>query len=175
MALILLALIVVPVVEIYVLLQVGHQIGVLQTVLLLIAVSVLGTWLIRREGARAWSALGAAIGAGRIPTREVADGALVVLGGALLLTPGFVTDIVGVLCIVPPTRALLRRALIAQVARRATGGRSGARAAESSSAQRPSTIWVQSDRADDTARARPGGPVIDGELKARGEGKGSGT
>ena len=175
MALILLALIVVPVVEIYVLLQVGHQIGVLQTVLLLIAVSVLGTWLIRREGTRAWSALGAAIRAGRIPTREVADGALVVLGGALLLTPGFVTDIVGVLCIVPPTRTLLRRALIAQVARRATGGRSRRRQTNSSSTQGPSTIWVQSDRADAAAGPRPGGPVIDGELEARGEGEGSGT
>jgi UPF0716 protein FxsA len=70
-----------------------------------------GTWLFRREGRRAWAALREAIAAGRVPAKEVADGALVVVGGAFLLSPGFVTDVVGLLCVLPPTRAFLRRAL----------------------------------------------------------------
>jgi UPF0716 protein FxsA len=156
MAFIVLALIVVPVVEIYVLLQVGHLIGVLPTIALLIAVSALGAWLIRREGARTWSAFTAALGGGRLPAREVADGALVMFGGALLLTPGFVTDLVGLLCILPPSRAVLRRVLMSYVARRATSAsRVGGRSAP--------TVHVRAER-QDGARS-----VIDGELHSNGE------
>ncbi|MDQ1709009.1 MAG: protein FxsA, partial [Frankiaceae bacterium] len=122
MAAVLVLLLVVPIVEIYVLLQVGHAIGALATVGLLIAMSVLGAWLIKREGARAWRAFTSAAGSGRLPAREVADGALVLLGGALLLTPGFVSDVVGLLCILPPTRALLRRVLMSYITRRAAAG-----------------------------------------------------
>jgi len=123
--LLLLAFLVVPLVELYVILQVGQLIGVLPTVALLLAMSVLGTWLVRREGGRTWRAFRDALGRGRPPAREVADGALVILGGALLLTPGFVTDVVGLLCILPPTRALLRRALTRVVARRLVAGAVG--------------------------------------------------
>ena len=119
--LLLLAFVVVPVVEIWVVVQVGQALGVLPTVALLLADALLGTWLFRREGRRAWQALTEAIAAHRVPAKEVADGALVVLGGAFLLTPGFVTDLVGVLCLLPPTRALLRGLLTDVVAARLLG------------------------------------------------------
>ncbi|MCW2501274.1 MAG: FxsA family protein [Frankiales bacterium] len=119
--LLLLLFIVVPAIEIYVLIQVGQVIGVLPTIALLLVDAVLGTWLFKREGRKAWRALNEAVAAHRVPAKEVADGALVVLGGAFLLTPGFVTDVVGVLCLLPPTRALLRRALTKVVAVRMLG------------------------------------------------------
>lgn len=121
--LLLLLFVVVPAAEIYVLIQVGQVIGAAPTVLLLVADALLGAWLLRREGRKAWRALQEAIGSHRVPAREVADGALVVLGGAFLLTPGFLTDIVGVLCLLPPTRAVLRRVLTRVLGRRllATG------------------------------------------------------
>ena len=116
--LLVLALVVVPLVEIYVLVQVGQLIGALPTVALLLVMSLLGAWLLRREGARTWAAFRRALGSGRVPAQEVADGALVVFGGALLLTPGFATDVFGLLCVLPPTRAVLRRLLTGVVARR---------------------------------------------------------
>lgn len=119
--LLLLAFVIVPVVEIYVLIQVGQLIGVVPTILLLLADAFLGTWLFKREGSKAWRALNEAIAAHRVPAKEVADGALVVLGGAFLLTPGFVTDVVGVLCLLPPTRAVLRRLLVGVVSTRLLG------------------------------------------------------
>jgi len=119
--LLLLLFVVVPIVEIYVIVQVGEAIGVVPTLVLLLADAVLGTWLFRREGRRAWEALRQALGEHRVPTREVADGALVVLGGSLLLAPGFLTDVVGLLCVVPPTRAVLRRVLSGWVGRRLLG------------------------------------------------------
>ena len=114
------AFLVVPIVEIYVIVQVGQQIGALPTVLLLIFESALGAWIVRHEGSRAWRALQTAASSGQLPSRELADAALVLVGGTLLLTPGFVTDIVGFFFILPPTRPLARRLLIAVLARRAT-------------------------------------------------------
>jgi UPF0716 protein FxsA len=119
--LLLLAFVVVPIVEIWVIVQVGQAIGIVPTLVLLLADAVLGTWLFRREGRRAWTALREAIAAHRVPAKEVADGALVVVGGAFLLTPGFVTDVLGVLCLLPPTRAVLRRALTGLVRARLLG------------------------------------------------------
>ncbi|MFG6200965.1 FxsA family protein [Nonomuraea sp. JJY05] len=104
-----LAFLVVPVLEIWLLIQVGSVIGGPATVALLIADSLLGAWLVRREGRRAWRALQEAIGSGRMPERELADGGLVLVGGALLLTPGFFTDVFGFLCILPFTRPMMRR------------------------------------------------------------------
>ena len=116
--LVVLALIVVPIVELYVIVQVGQGIGVLPTLALLVVMSLVGGFLLRREGRRTWGALTSALQAGRVPAKEVADGALVVLGGALLLTPGFATDAFGLLCILPPSRAVLRRLLTGVVAKR---------------------------------------------------------
>jgi UPF0716 protein FxsA len=112
------ALVVVPLVEVYVLVQVGQSIGALSTIALLVVMSVIGAFVLRREGARAWRAFRSALSAGRVPTREVLDGGLVLFGGALLLTPGFATDAFGLLCVLPPTRAALRRALTRFVRRR---------------------------------------------------------
>jgi UPF0716 protein FxsA len=112
--------IVVPLIEIYVLVQVGQVIGAWWTILLLVLDSLLGTWLIRREGGRAWAALNDALRNGRMPARELADGALILTGGTLMLAPGFVTDALGVLLILPPTRPLFRHLLTTLAARRMT-------------------------------------------------------
>ena len=117
-ALLVVALVVVPIVELYVLIQVGQVLGVLPTLVLLVVMSLLGGYLLKREGSRTWRAFREALAAGRLPAKEVADGALVILGGALLLTPGFATDAFGLLCVLPPTRAVLRRMLTGVVAKR---------------------------------------------------------
>jgi UPF0716 protein FxsA len=103
--------VVLPVLEIYVLIQVGQVIGAWWTVLLLIADGVLGSWLMKREGGRAWRALQQALEERRMPARELADGVLVLVGGTLLLTPGFVTDVAGFFFILPFTRPVARTAL----------------------------------------------------------------
>lgn len=112
------AFVVLPIVEIYVLIQVGQVIGPWWTVLVLIADSLFGSWLLKREGIRAWRALQQALSAGRMPARELADAALIVFGGTLMITPGFVTDVIGLVAILPFTRPIARRLLTAVVARR---------------------------------------------------------
>lgn len=116
------AFVVVPLVEIYTLIQVGQVIGAWWTILLLVLDSVVGAWLVRREGGRAWRALTTALQTGRMPARELADAGLVLVGGTLMLTPGFVTDAVGILLILPVTRPFARRLLAQVVARRLLGG-----------------------------------------------------
>jgi UPF0716 protein FxsA len=108
-----------PIVEIYVIIQVGHAIGALPTVLLLVAESIFGGWLVKREGGRAWAALRATFSAGRLPGRELLDAALMLVGGTLLLTPGFVTDVFGFLLVLPFTRPLARRLVTWWISRRA--------------------------------------------------------
>ena len=112
----------VPIVEIFVLIQIGQVIGAWWTILLLVADAVLGSYLVRREGARAWRALTQALQEYRMPGRELADGALILVGGTLLLTPGFVTDVFGFFCVLPFTRPLARRLLAGYVNRRLLGG-----------------------------------------------------
>ena len=120
--LLLLLFIVVPLIELYVLIQVGQAIGIVPTLVILLADAVLGTWLFRSQGRKTWQAFRQALVERRLPAAEVADGALVIVGGAFLLTPGFVTDVIGLLCLLPPTRAFLRRTLTGFAARRLTGG-----------------------------------------------------
>jgi UPF0716 protein FxsA len=108
----------VPLIEIFVLIQVGQVIGPWWTILLLVADSIFGTWLIRREGGRAWRALTTALETGRMPATELADGALILVGGTLMLSPGFVTDAFGILLILPFTRPLARRLLTQVISRR---------------------------------------------------------
>jgi UPF0716 protein FxsA len=110
--------IVVPIVEIYVIIQIGSLIGVVPTVALLIADAVLGSLLLRHQGRGAWRRFNEAIAQRRFPGREVADGLLIAIGGTLLLTPGFVTDIFGAIFLIPPTRAIVRRLMRGYVARR---------------------------------------------------------
>jgi UPF0716 protein FxsA len=111
--LLLLALfVVVPILEIYVIIQVGQAIGALWTIALLIADSIAGSLLMKSQGRAAWRRFQLALGEGRVPAREVLDGVLVIFGGAFLLTPGFCSDIVGALLLLPPTRAIIRRMLM---------------------------------------------------------------
>lgn len=114
-----LGFILVPLAELYVIARVGRELGLPLTLGLLLLVSVLGAALVKHEGLRTWRALRAAITSGQVPARELADAALVLVGGALLLTPGFLTDVVGLLLIFPPTRATVRRLLTTFAVRRA--------------------------------------------------------
>ena len=93
-------------------LKVGDLIGILPTIALLVADSLLGSWLLKSQGRTVWRRFQETMQAGRIPHREVIDGVFVIFGGAFLITPGFLTDVVGVLLLLPPTRAFFRRWLI---------------------------------------------------------------
>ena len=110
--------ILVPIVEIYVIIQVGQAIGALPTVALLILDSILGAWLLRSQGRRVWTAFRDALATGRVPHREIVHGALVIAGGAFLLTPGFISDAVGLLLLIPPTRAVIARGITKMIMRR---------------------------------------------------------
>lgn len=156
------AFVVVPIVEIYVLIQVGQVIGAWWTILLLVLDSIIGSWLIKREGGRAFQALRTALASGRMPADELADGALILIGGTLMLSPGFVLDILGVLLIVPLTRPLFRGMLARVVSRRLTVmgplppmGRRG-----------PGTAGGPAGPGTNGARPGPGsqGPIVQGEV-----------
>jgi len=125
MFLALLLLICWPVAEVYVAIKVAEAIGVLAMFLLLVASWPIGSWALRSQGRAAWRRLGDTVAIGRAPGREVLDGALVVLGGMLMIVPGFMTDVLGALLLLPPTRALMRGVLVrnlrSRVVLRATG------------------------------------------------------
>jgi UPF0716 protein FxsA len=123
MVFLILLFILVPIAEIYVIIQVGQAIGPWWTIALLIADSILGSMLMRSQGRAAWRRFNAALAEGRPPAREVLDGALVIFGGAFLLTPGFISDIFGLIFLIPPTRALARRFIVRSVLRRTPAGR----------------------------------------------------
>jgi UPF0716 protein FxsA len=108
----------IPLLELYVILKVGDAIGVVWTILILAADSVLGSLLLRSQGRAVWRRFNEAVGTSRMPHREVVDGVLVIFGGALLITPGFVTDVVGLILLVPPTRTLVRRLTMRRLGRR---------------------------------------------------------
>ncbi|MGI9622469.1 MAG: FxsA family protein [Acidimicrobiales bacterium] len=112
--LLLLLFIVVPILELYVIIQVADGIGVVETIVLLILVSVVGAWLVKREGLSVLRKVQTELARGQMPTKQIVDGALIMLAGALMLTPGFVTDAVGVLFLIPPTRALFRRLIMSR-------------------------------------------------------------
>src|SRR4051812_46222231 len=103
--------IVVPILELYVIYQVAASIGILWTVLILFADSIIGSMLLKSQGQAAWRRFNEATAAGRIPARETVDGALIIFGGAFLIAPGFITDIFGIFFLLPPTRSLFRRVL----------------------------------------------------------------
>jgi UPF0716 protein FxsA len=104
--------IVVPVIELWLILQVGEMIGVVPTILVLLLDSLLGAWLVKNQGGAVWRNFRAAVDAGRIPANEAVDGFLVIPGGTLLLVPGFLSDIVGILLIAPPSRKVLRSRVV---------------------------------------------------------------
>lgn len=120
--------IIVPLLELYVILQVGDAIGAPLTILLLAADSVLGAVLLKSQGRAVWRRFNETLAASAMPRREVVDGVLVIFGGAFLVTPGFITDVVGILLLVPPTRALVRRRLMKRLSKRVVTGFSARRA-----------------------------------------------
>jgi len=138
--------------EVYVLIAVAHATSAVVAVLLLLGTSVVGGALVRREGAKAWARAARAVEQGRAPGREVADGALILAGGALLLIPGFITDALGLLVVLPPTRRLFRGALGVAFVRRLTR-RFDARPGPSGRGR--------------SGRRRRGDTVIDGEVLNR--------
>jgi UPF0716 protein FxsA len=105
---VLLVFVVAPIVEIYVAVQVGHVIGGLNTIGLLVLLSIAGMWLTKHEGLSVISRIRRQLEAGRMPTNELIDGGLVLAGGVALVAPGFVTDALGLLLLFPPTRAVAR-------------------------------------------------------------------
>ncbi|MGH9281995.1 MAG: FxsA family protein [Acidimicrobiales bacterium] len=119
LGLLFLAFLVVPFAELFVIIQVGQAIGALNTIAVLILVSVVGAWLVKRAGLSVLRRAQARVDRGGVPGRELVDGVLVLFAGALLLTPGFVTDLVGILLLLPPVRAGLRAAVIQALRRRA--------------------------------------------------------
>ena len=116
--LLVLLFIVVPIAELAILIQVGQLIGIWWTIALLVADAVLGSMLARAQGRAVWRRFNEALQSGRPPARETIDGALVLFGGALLLTPGFLSDVLGILLLLPPTRAIVRRILVRRFAAR---------------------------------------------------------
>ena len=109
----------VPLAELYVIIQVGQAFGALNTIALLIIVSAAGAWLVKREGMSVWRRFQRQVESGAVPGREIADGVMILFAGALLMSPGFLTDLFGMALLLPPVRAVVRGTLMKQAAHRA--------------------------------------------------------
>ena len=109
---VLLALLCVPLLELYVIIRVADGVGTLETIGLLIAVSVVGAWMVRRSGLGVLAQIRDRLERGQLPAKELVDGLLILFAGALMLTPGFLTDAVGLLLLIPPTRLVVRTVLV---------------------------------------------------------------
>lgn len=125
--------IVVPIAELYVILEVADAIGAPLTILILAVDSIVGSLLLKSQGRAVWRRFNETMAAGRMPHREVLDGVMVIFGGAFLITPGFITDVVGILLLLPPTRFLMRRLLIRIIGGRVAIGVAGAAGRRASS------------------------------------------
>jgi UPF0716 protein FxsA len=115
-----LVFLVVPIAELYLIVQVANGIGIPETILLLIGISLLGAWLARLAGIGVLARLQRTVRAGRVPSAELVDGGLVLFAGALMITPGFLSDMLAILLLVPPTRAVVRGVVLRRI--RARGG-----------------------------------------------------
>ena len=122
-----LVFLVTPIVELWVIVQVASSTGVLNAIGLLVLVSVVGAWLVKREGLGILRRIGEETAAGRIPGKEIVDGMLVLFAGALMLTPGFVTDALGLSLLFPPTRVLVRAVATRRFTRSVADGRTSFR------------------------------------------------
>lgn len=118
LVLLIVLLVAVPIFEVWLLIKVGQQLGLLPTILILIAEAIIGALLMRHEGSRAWKALNDAFTNGKVPTGELADAALILVGGVLLILPGFLTDVIGFLFLLRWTRPVARKIIAFFVARR---------------------------------------------------------
>src|SRR3954453_10113294 len=144
--------VVVPLAELYVIYKVGDAIGILPTLAILVADSLLGSWLLKSQGRAVWRRFNDTMRAGQIPHREVVDGMLVIFGAAFLITPGFLTDIIGALLLLPLTRPLFRNLVTRRIWTRAT--------------------FAASDAANERIRTRRGRPPdydVDGTAQDRPE------
>lgn len=150
MRLLLLAFVLVPVIEIYLLIRVGQWLGAWPTIGIILATALAGAWLLRQQGLATLARGRLKLQEGVLPTREMVEGLLLATGGALLLTPGFMTDLVGLLCLLPWSRRWLARSVLA--------GGLGGTAWRSAAAARP--FDRHSSRADPDPR---GGHTIEGE------------
>ncbi len=122
MLLLVVLFILVPIAELYVIIKVGEAIGLVPTLALLVLDAILGSVLWRQQGRAAWIRFNRALAENRLPHKEVFDGVLIIFGGALLITPGFLTDILGLILLIPPTRALVRAFASRSVRRRMARG-----------------------------------------------------
>lgn len=113
-----LVFLVVPIAELYVIIQVAGGIGIPETILLLIAISLLGAWLAKMAGVGVLYRLQRTVREGRVPSNEIVDGALVLFAGALMLTPGFLTDLLAIALLLPPSRALVRGIVLRRIGAR---------------------------------------------------------
>lgn len=157
MLLVALLFLVVPLVELYVLVQVAQSIGVWQTLLALIAMSVLGAWLVKQQGIVVWRRFNETLRRGQVPHREIVDGALVLFAGALLLTPGFATDVLGLLLLFPPTRAVVRSVVVSRVTAVSVIDVAATRVQGRSSRSTPSDVWDAESWESGTDDVRPPG------------------
>jgi UPF0716 protein FxsA len=110
----------VPFAELYVIYKIGDAIGYWWVFVILAADSLLGAYLLRSQGRAVWRRFNRTLSEGKVPHREVIDGVLVIFGGAFLITPGFISDILGVLLLLPPTRSVFRRLVARRLGRRLT-------------------------------------------------------
>lgn len=117
LAILFVALLAVPLLELYLIVQVAGAIGVLETIGLLLLISAGGAYLLKQQGLATWRRVGQSLQRGEMPARELVDGAMILMGGALLLTPGFFTDAVGLVLLLPPTRASLKGVVRRMLAR----------------------------------------------------------
>jgi len=108
----------VPIIEVWLMVSVGQRIGALPTIVILIAEVFIGAWLVRRAGAKAWAALNKALESGKLPGGEVLDAVMIMVGGFLVMLPGFFTDIFGLIFLLPFTRPIARGLLGLFIARR---------------------------------------------------------
>lgn len=113
--------VVAPLVELYVIIQVAQVIGGWETIALIVVESMIGAWLFKRQGRATLAKIGEALDAGRLPSNEVVDGFLLMVAGALMLAPGFISDLLAYLLILPPTRVPFRHLVIRRLRRGDTG------------------------------------------------------
>ena len=129
----LLIVLVIPFAEIYLLLGVGSIIGAFPTILLVVFTAVLEAWLLRQQGFETFKRFQESLARGEIPAYEMVEGPLILVGGALLLTPGFITDVLGLACLIPATRKKIAQYIIEHylVVAEASAGFGQTKAAES--------------------------------------------
>ena len=117
---------IVPMIEIYLLLVIGSIIGPLPTIFMVVFTAVVGAWLLRIEGFNTWFRLQQSLAQGKVPALEMVEGPILLVGGALLLTPGFFTDLLGFLCLLPSTRRRIAQYIIKRwMIQRTPGGPKG--------------------------------------------------